>query len=253
MIPAHETQGAGPPVLMLAGLASDRASWGPVVAPLAARFRLVLPDNRGCGRTPYDPPFAFADFADDAVRLLDHLAIEVADIVGHSMGAMIAIGLAHRHPARARRLVLAAGGTAADLRAAAAFAALAQARRDGLGDAAFLALFHPWLFAPAFFATPGPNAAAIAAALAYPYRQSPEGYGAQIAAAAGHVVPPLGDIAHPALVLIGDDDLVSPPVRVREQLAALPNATFEVISNAGHALHWDQPYAFAGAVERFLA
>ena len=53
----YEDRGSGPPLLLVAGLASDSFSWLPVATPLAVRFRTIMPDNRGVGRTrPQDGP-----------------------------------------------------------------------------------------------------------------------------------------------------------------------------------------------------
>ena len=250
----YELAGEGPPLLLLAGLASDGASWAPIVDLLAPRFRLILPDNRGSGRTGPLAPFAFADFADDVAALLDSLGIGAADVIGHSMGGMIALDLAMRHPGRVRRVIFAATGTGADPRAAAMLGALARARGEGLSDANYLWLFHPWLFAPAFFARPGANEAAVEAALAYPHRQTAAGNAAQLAATAGlDLSRCISDLSIPALVLAGSDDLLFTTTRIRDTFATLPDARIEVIATAGHALHWDQPAAFAAAVTTFLA
>lgn len=249
----YERTGAGAPLLLIAGLASDSASWLPVVEHLAG-FDLVMPDNRGVGRTRPVAPFAFPEFADDLVRLLDALALERVAVVGHSMGGMIALDLAHRHPARVDRLVLAATATGPEPRAAAVFAALARARHAGLTDEHWLRLFHPWLFGPDFFRDPARNEAAIAAALAYPHQQSPEGYLAQLRATAGlDLAAIIPAIPHPTLVLTAEHDLIFPPALSAAAFAPLPNARAHTIAGAGHALHWDAPAAFAGAVARFLA
>src|SRR5690606_35934259 len=103
----YELVGSGPPLLMLAGIASDGASWGPLTPLLADRFRLILVDNRGSGRTVTrgETPLAIADMADDAAALLDRLGIAEAAVVGHSLGGLLGLLLAARHPARVRRLV----------------------------------------------------------------------------------------------------------------------------------------------------
>ncbi|CAG0973000.1 partial Putative non-heme bromoperoxidase BpoC, partial [Gammaproteobacteria bacterium] len=67
----YEDRGSGPPLLLVAGLASDSFSWLPVATPLAARFRTIMPDNRGVGRTrPQDGPCSIDAIADDCAALL---------------------------------------------------------------------------------------------------------------------------------------------------------------------------------------
>ncbi|MHA7873204.1 MAG: alpha/beta fold hydrolase, partial [Hyphococcus sp.] len=75
----YETAGSGPPLLLIAGFASDCASWAPVAPLLAKRFTLIMPDNRGCGRTrTHGRKVAIDAMADDCAALLDHLSIERA-------------------------------------------------------------------------------------------------------------------------------------------------------------------------------
>jgi pimeloyl-ACP methyl ester carboxylesterase len=103
---------AGAPILLIHGFASNiAANWvdpGWVKLLTGAGYRVVASDNRGHGRSAklyateaYGAPL----MAEDARRLLDHLGIERADVMGYSMGARIAAFLALAHPARVRSLV----------------------------------------------------------------------------------------------------------------------------------------------------
>ena len=105
-------EGDGDPVLLIHGFASNVATnWvdpGWVQVLTAAGYRVVAYDNRGHGRSA--KLYATEDYgaplmAEDARRLLDHLKIERADVIGYSMGARIAAFLALAHPARVRSLV----------------------------------------------------------------------------------------------------------------------------------------------------
>jgi len=102
----------GDPVLLIHGFASNVATnWvGPgwVEVLTAAGYRVVAYDNRGHGKSA--KLYATEDYgapvmAEDARRLLDHLKIERADVLGYSMGARIAAFLALAHPGRVRSLV----------------------------------------------------------------------------------------------------------------------------------------------------
>src|SRR4051794_26909918 len=105
--------GAGDPVLLVHGFASNHAvnwlstMW--VKTLTGAGYRVIAPDNRGHGQSdkPYDPAAYTPEvMAEDARRLLDHLAIDRADVMGYSMGARIAACLAIRHPERVRALLI---------------------------------------------------------------------------------------------------------------------------------------------------
>jgi pimeloyl-ACP methyl ester carboxylesterase len=117
---AYDVTGDGPPVLLIHGFASNaRVNWHDtfwVRALAEAGHRVVTYDNRGHGDSGklYDPAFyGAAEMAEDARRLLDHLEIATADVIGYSMGARLTALLAIHHPDRVRRAVLA--GLAANM------------------------------------------------------------------------------------------------------------------------------------------
>lgn len=98
---------SGAPVLLLVhGWGGDGREWSPHVEALAGRFRLVVPDLRGHGRSPVpDQGNTPAAMADDLAPLLDGLATGPVVAVGHSMGGQVVNLLAVRHPARVRSVV----------------------------------------------------------------------------------------------------------------------------------------------------
>lgn len=105
-----ETAGEGPPLLFIGGTGWDlRRTRAPLGPPLAERFHVALYDQRGQGRSAKPPgPYAMADFAADAVGVLDALGWRRAHVVGYSFGGMVAQEVAIRWPERVDRLVLAA-------------------------------------------------------------------------------------------------------------------------------------------------
>ena len=97
-----------PWLVLIQGLGFDRSGWAPVVSALRRRFRLVLIDNRGSGRsTAPDRKFTVADMAADVAAVLDSSRIARAHVLGASLGGMVAQELAIGHPQRVDRLVLA--------------------------------------------------------------------------------------------------------------------------------------------------
>jgi pimeloyl-ACP methyl ester carboxylesterase len=117
---ALESWGEGPAILLIHGFASNRfVNWrdtGWVKTLTEAGFRAIALDNRGHGESEklYEPArYVLPEMAEDARRLLDHLAIGQAHVMGYSMGARIAAFLAIGHPARIGRLVL--GGLAGNM------------------------------------------------------------------------------------------------------------------------------------------
>jgi pimeloyl-ACP methyl ester carboxylesterase len=117
---AYEVTGEGAPVLLIHGFASNaRVNWRDTlwVKTLAgAGHQVIAHDNRGHGQSQklYDPAdYGAYEMAEDARRLLDHLEIAQADVIGYSMGARLTALLAIAHPDRVRRAVL--GGLAANM------------------------------------------------------------------------------------------------------------------------------------------
>jgi pimeloyl-ACP methyl ester carboxylesterase len=250
----YETRGTGAPLLLVAGLASDSSSWLTVWQPLASRFRVVAPDNRGAGRTrPQDAPASIDAMADDCAALLDHLGIRRAHVLGHSMGGFVAQRLALRHPARVDRVVLAATGASPGAENVARFGDLADGLEGGEAPDAWLRRLFAMIFTRRFLADPSNAEAALRWALEYPYPQGAAGFRRQVEAIAafdGHA--DLAGLAAPALVIAGAEDVLFPVAGVAAFAAALRSSRFVAIDGAAHAIHTEQPGAFVDAVASFL-
>jgi pimeloyl-ACP methyl ester carboxylesterase len=118
--------GKGEPVLLIHGFgASVELQWvlPGVYGALAKRYHVIAYDNRGHGKSgkPRDPKDYGMNLVEDAVRLLDHLKIKKAHVVGYSMGAMIAAKLLVTHPDRLRTATLGGAGPFVDDKALLAF------------------------------------------------------------------------------------------------------------------------------------
>ena len=159
----YEIEGSGPPMMLLAGMLSDSASWGPVVPALAKHYTVIRPDNRLTGRTT--PALTDAGpviYAQDALALMDHLGLEQADIVGHSMGGLIGLEMASAAPERLASLTLAGTAPMRSPRVISWFDTVQQLRRDAPDDLWLRALLT-WLFTPEYYADPRNMDTAIAA------------------------------------------------------------------------------------------
>ncbi|MBV62865.1 MAG: alpha/beta hydrolase [Nevskiales bacterium] len=105
---AYQQFGEGPDLIMVHGLAANRAFWFTGLAPmLRDRFRLTLYDLRGHGYSATPPSgYSAGQQADDLLALMDHLGIDQAPIVGHSFGGAVALEFAVRYPHRVSKLAL---------------------------------------------------------------------------------------------------------------------------------------------------
>ena len=111
----YTVQGSGEPVLLIHGFtASIPIQWGQpgITAALAAHYRVIALDNRGHGLSgkPHDPKKYGKEMVEDSVRLLDHLKIKKAHVIGYSMGAMLAGNLLANHPDRLLSVTLGGAG-----------------------------------------------------------------------------------------------------------------------------------------------
>src|SRR5436309_15676642 len=103
----YRRSGSGPPVLGIMGFALDHRFWAGQSATVTAQNEFITFDNRGVGYSTGELATSIDVMATDAVRLLDHLGIERAVILGVSMGGAIAQRLAVDYPERVSALVLA--------------------------------------------------------------------------------------------------------------------------------------------------
>lgn len=249
----YELVGDGPPLMLIAGLASDSASWGPVSSALSKEFTLIMPDNRGAGRTKNKTKITIEAMAHDCAALLDHLSIPKAHILGHSMGGVIAMSLCASAPEKTGKLILAASSSQKSARTTSVINTLVALRESGVADEHWLRAFFHWLFEPAFFENKNAVDAAIALAIAYPYRQSVEHMRQQLDALQTFDASSLpARIKAPALILAGEQDLMFSPATIEKDLSGIAGKRFEILPGAAHSLHWDKPAAFAAAVTGFL-
>ena len=103
----YEESGQGEPLVLICGLSADLQYWRFQVPALSKHYRVICFDNRGAGRSSApDHAHSLPELVDDVVALLEHLEIDSAHVLGHSMGGQIAQLLAVSHPKRVKRLVL---------------------------------------------------------------------------------------------------------------------------------------------------
>ncbi len=248
----YERQGAGPPILMLPGLLSDSASWGPLLPLLTPHHDLICPDPRSTGRTrPMTAPLSTELIIDDMIALLDHLDLPRIALLGHSFGATIARRMAQRIPGRVTTVICLAAAPRADARLTAIFDTLTEIRAQ-TGETLWLKALFPWLFHAGTFAAPGALEAMAEASRAYPHAQSLAAMQMQVDAFRSSLdAPPLDGAQPPTLALLGEDDALIAAIAAKAAWTPT-GAHVRCLPNAAHALHWDQPKATAAAILNWL-
>lgn len=252
----YEVSGQGAPVLLINGLSAPSVGWALQVTALAPHFQVVTFDNRGVGESdlPPEPVYTTAQMADDAAALLRHLKITRAHVLGASMGGTIAMELALRHPRLVRSLTLActwAEGDARFLHTIESWISLAY--RVPIEER-YRHVVYPWLFTPAFFATKENVELAFQRAMAYPHQTKAEAIerqGKGILAWNGTRVKRLSSIRVPALVLVGAEDILTPPAFSRAVARRLPRARLVVLPG-GHGFFLEHAELFNRTILRFF-
>ena len=251
----YEVHGVdGPPLLLVAGLASDVSSWQTVLPVLSEHFRVIIVDNRGIGRSvPQNAPVSVDLMADDCAALIDHLGYGSVYVLGHSMGGFTALNLAARYPEKVRKLVIAASGEKSSSRNTLLFSDLADRYGKGDDPAGFFRTVFYWIFSPAFFEDEGTVKGAVEFALSYPFPQAPVSFRNQVNAIAAFDGRGLArSVKVPALVLAGTEDLLFPAAAGRELAEKFPRGKYLAIEGAAHSIHAEKPKEFAEAVLSFL-
>ena len=249
---SHCSAGAGPPLVLLHGIGSNAASWRDQLAGLGDFRRVVAWDAPGYGdSTPVAParPMA-ADYAERLERFLDGLGLERVDLLGHSLGALIAGSFAAERPRRVERLILAAPALGHRTEPSTALPPAARTRLDDLdefGPAGLAARRAPRLLSGGAGPEQLERAREAMAAI------RPGGYRQAVAMLAqGDLRADADALAMPVLVLCGSEDAVTPPAASRALAAATRAARYREIPGAGHLSHLERPGAFNAAVREFL-
>ncbi|GIW05432.1 MAG: hydrolase [Dehalococcoidia bacterium] len=231
-----EGQPDGEPVVLLHGILNTGAStFGGEIAALGERYRLIVPDARGHGRTLGPPePFSFRELAHDTIALVEALGITRAHFVGFSLGAMQLLMVVRERPDLVRSLVLMGGAYRIE---ESARRQIAQIRANP--SPVLLQRLAEWH-------EPGQGAGAGRRLLDQWWR---------LATSDELALTPadLREIGAPTLLIFGDRDPFYPaelPIRMRE---AIPLAELCVAPNAGHAVNVARPALVQLVLREFLA
>jgi 3-oxoadipate enol-lactonase len=242
------------PVVLVQGLGADRTGWMMQRLAFAPFHRTILLDNRGAGRSDKPPgPYSLFDMADDVLAVLDACDVPQAHIVGASMGGAIAQILAVQHPERVASLTLAC--TAChnhpwrrellldwlELAQAQGMRALGQSAMRWMVGPRSLRRFAPalGLMAPLLLGAPVHGfVAQVQAILAQDDEAMPE---------------ELRSITAPTLVVVGNQDILTPRGDSEEIAERIPGAELAVIAGAAHGLMVEHASTFNRVVGSFIS
>jgi 3-oxoadipate enol-lactonase len=225
-----DSDGEGPPIVMLHGLGGTSNSFQAMVAPLAG-FRIVRPDLPGAGRSPLPVQQLTVRFLVEAVEnATGHLGVGRAHIVGHSFGTLIAQHLAASRPERVASLTL--FGPILEPQDAARERLrhrAATARKEGMCTVA-----DQLTGSVLSTATANDNPLAVAFVRESHMRQDAEGFARSCEALAQAEKADQRLIDCPTLIVTGDEDAVGPPSVAQELADKIGNAKTVVLHRCGH-------------------
>ena len=245
---AYESVGNGPALVLVHAFPFDSRMWRKASAALAGQRRVITPDMRGFGLSDLGSgDHSIADMADDVAALLDALKLPAATVGGMSMGGYVALAFARRHFDRLKALVLADTKAAADTPEARQGRDAAIALVETQGVAALLERQIPRLLSASASDSLRAEVRALGA-------QPPDAVIAALRALRDRPdrTDELSAIAVPTLVMVGTQDVLSPPEEARTMAAAIPHARVAEIPGAAHLSNLENPDAFAAALAGFV-
>jgi 3-oxoadipate enol-lactonase len=240
--------GAGEPLLLIHGFPLSGRLWDEVVAELRDEFRLIVPDLRGHGSSQATREASMARYADDLAVVLDAARERrPVTLVGMSMGGYIAFEFLRRHPGRVRALALVSTRAQRDTPDVVQGRLDSAERAEREGSGAVAEGMVDRLFAPSAPAQLRRRWLKRMAAT------PPEGVVAALHAMAERrdSRPTLRRTDRPVLVVVGTEDVITPPSETRKMAEAARGARLRVIPGAGHMLPAERPVELAAALREF--
>lgn len=251
----YEITGSGEPLLLVMGTSGAIALWGEMISRLSQTHQVIAYDNRGLGGSDRGTgPISVASLAEDASALLEALEVPKAHVLGWSLGSAIAQELALAHPDQVASAVMYATWGRSDgfQRSVMAALRLPYVHRDMESALATAGLaFSPQLLDhPDFAQMIGPMLPA------FPQNEEQmqvtvEQWDADLA---HDSLDRLGAITAPTLVVVGEQDLLTPQWQAKKVADAIPGAQYELVTGPGssHGLHIERPADLATIVTGFL-
>ncbi|MFN2397955.1 MAG: alpha/beta fold hydrolase [Gemmatimonadaceae bacterium] len=242
-----------PAVVFLHGFPHNRKLWAPQLGALAtsAGCRCLAPDLRGFGESSVEPPYSMDQYADDLASFLDAVGADRTVVIGLSMGGYIAFAFWRRHRSRVRALVLADTRAGADqedgklrrlemieMARSRGSEAVADAMLTGMTGKTTRERQPGLLISVRAMLASAPVAGVVGALEAMITRPDS--------------TPTLATIDVPVLVVVGEEDTLTPPKESQLLKNKIHDSRLELIPGAGHVSNIERPSAFNFVVNDFL-
>ncbi len=251
---AYLDEGPGHCVVLLHGFPLSRDMWIEQVSGIGSIYRIIAPDLRGHGQSSApEGVYTMDEMADDVIELIDTLHITEPFVLGGlSMGGYVALSLLSRYPDRVRGLILMDTQAGADTpEAAQNRETTARSVIESGSVTAVVAGMMPRLLSKRTLEERPERVEPLRAAME---QTTPRGIAGALR---GMAIRPdrraeLPKISIPTLVLVGEEDVITPPAVAKTMADAIPNARLEVIPKAGHLAPYENPAVSNDVILRFL-
>jgi pimeloyl-ACP methyl ester carboxylesterase len=250
-----ESHGQGEPLLLISGVGGGTWTWEEPLAAWSSHFRVITFDNMGCGRSSMpDRVYRIEEMAEQAAAVLSAAGEEKGNVIGLSMGGMIAQELCLNHPSRVSRLVLGCTHCGGNSRIPPPPEVIERfADNEGLSPEEIIEKDLTLMVSSEFLES---GAEALAR---YKERQlrAPlqPAYALQRQLAAIRTFDAcdrIGSIGIPTMIIVGEGDVIVPPENGRLLAARIPGAVLENFTDSGHLLYLECGDAFQKKVMQFL-
>lgn len=253
----YEVSGAGKPLVLVHGTGADAQSFEDMIPLLSKDFRIYAYDMRGFGKTVRPPqvPLSTALWADDLAGLMEKLGVEQAAIAGWSLGGIVAMEFALRHPRRVSQLILIGSASPLPTSAPTDRSGFETRRKLAEAGASIEEIvektfeFSKSAYSPHVVRN---KPAAVEKLRQTLLRNDPRSYADVIRATRSDYGPQLSEIGHPTLIIVGEDDSRTPVEMSAGLNKAIPNSYMKIMKNCGHFYGFEQPEETCRIMLNFL-
>ena len=242
----------GPTVIFIHGFPLDRRMWEPQLEALSKTYRVISYDVRGHGQSDTgDGQYSLEFFVDDLIAGMDHLKIESAVLCGLSMGGYIALRAVERYAERFKGLVLCDTKSESDSDEVKVKRAAAVRKVKKEGVEPFADGFVKTVLTEQSLKT---KPELVESVLSMIRGNSPLGISGALLAMAARTdtTAALAKMILPVLILVGEEDRLTPPFVAQAMANRMPNAALHVIPRAAHLSNLENPAVFNEYLLEFL-
>jgi len=248
-----EGPNGAPVIILIHGFPFNKSMWNEQMEVLTENFRVIAYDIRGFGNSEAGTDdFSIELFVNDLLGLMDALKIEKAMLCGSSMGGYIALNAIENYPERFNALILCDTNCVADTPEAVEKRMMAIENIDKYGVEPYANESLKNLFTPLSFVT---NQKKIAAVKEMILKTSAQTLSSTLFALTKRkeTCNKLAEIEVPVLILVGEDDKITPPVAARRMHKNIKRSILNVIEDAGHLSNIENSHEFNIHLGKFVS